>query len=157
MGRLLIKILQKNRTSRIIWVCVCVCVCVCVRMHIITKLCLTLWDPRDCSPPNSSVWGIFQARILEQIAISYSRESSRSWDQTHIPVTLALAGRHFTTEPLVHIIIGYIVSRYFVWRILHEDHIVLTPTKLCSGIFLSVQKKEDSKKKILGHTLLFFK
>ena len=30
-------------------------------------------DPMDCSPPGSSVHGIFQARILEQVAISYSR------------------------------------------------------------------------------------
>ena len=32
--------------------------------------CLTLCDPRDCSPPGSSVHGIFQARILERVAIS---------------------------------------------------------------------------------------
>ena len=31
--------------------------------------CLTLWDPMDCSPPGSSVRGIFQARILEWVAI----------------------------------------------------------------------------------------
>ena len=34
--------------------------------------CLTLCDPMDCSPPDSSVHEIFQARILEQVAISYS-------------------------------------------------------------------------------------
>ena len=34
--------------------------------------CLTLSDPRDCSPSGSSVHGIFQARTLEWIAISYS-------------------------------------------------------------------------------------
>ena len=32
-------------------------------------LCLTLWDPMDCGPPGSSVHGIFQARILEWVAI----------------------------------------------------------------------------------------
>ena len=37
------------------------------------QLCLTLCDPMDCSPPGSSVLGIFQARILEWVAISYSR------------------------------------------------------------------------------------
>ena len=36
-------------------------------------LCLTLCDPIDCSPPCSSVHGIFQARVLEQIAFSSSR------------------------------------------------------------------------------------
>ena len=40
--------------------------------------------PMDCSPPGSSVHGISQARILEQIAISSSRASSQSWDQTHV-------------------------------------------------------------------------
>ena len=38
--------------------------------------CLTLCDPMDCSPPDSSVHGIFQARILEWVAVSYSRGSS---------------------------------------------------------------------------------
>ena len=34
------------------------------------------WDPMDCSPPGSSVHGICQARILEQVAISSSKGSS---------------------------------------------------------------------------------
>ena len=33
------------------------------------KSCLTLCDPTDCSPPGSSLHGIFQARILEWVAI----------------------------------------------------------------------------------------
>ena len=40
--------------------------------------------PIDCSPTHSSVHGISQATILEQIAISSSREYSQSWDQTHV-------------------------------------------------------------------------
>ena len=35
--------------------------------------CPTLWDPMDCSPPRFSFYGIFQARILEWVAISFSR------------------------------------------------------------------------------------
>ena len=50
-------------------VCVCVCVCVCA------KSCPTLCGPLDCSPPGSSVCGISQARILEQVAISYPQGS----------------------------------------------------------------------------------
>ena len=42
----------------------------------VTKLCLTLCDPMDCSPPGSSVHGILHARILEWGAISFSRGSS---------------------------------------------------------------------------------
>ena len=51
---------------------------------VVAQSCLTLGDPMDCSPSGSSVHGIFQARILEWGAISYSRESSLSRDQTHI-------------------------------------------------------------------------
>ena len=50
----------------------------------------------DCSPPGSSVHGISQARILEQVAISYSRGSSRPRDQTHIS---CIAGGFFITGP----------------------------------------------------------
>ena len=53
-------------------------------------------DPRDYSPPGSSVHRIFQTRILGWVAISYSRESSRPKNQTHISCT---EGRFFTTEP----------------------------------------------------------
>ena len=46
--------------------------------------CLTLCDPMDCSLPGSSVHGIFQARILEWIAISFSRGSSWPRDRTQV-------------------------------------------------------------------------
>ena len=44
--------------------------------------CLTLCDPMDCGPPGSSVHGLFQARILAWVAISYSRGSSRPRGRT---------------------------------------------------------------------------
>ena len=44
--------------------------------------CPTLCDPMDCSPPGSSVHGILQARILEWVAISFSRGSSQARDGT---------------------------------------------------------------------------
>ena len=40
-------------------------------------------NPMDCSPPDSSVHGISQARMLKWVAISLSRESSRPRDQSH--------------------------------------------------------------------------
>ena len=46
--------------------------------------CPTLCDPMDCSPPGSSVHGILQARLLEWVAISFSRESSWPRDHTQI-------------------------------------------------------------------------
>ena len=45
----------------------------------------TLCDPMNCSPPGSSVQGVLQTRILERVAISYSRGSSRSRDRTPAP------------------------------------------------------------------------
>ena len=52
-------------------------VCVCV-----AQSCLTLRDSVDCSPPGSSVHGILQARILEWVAMPFSRGSSQSRDWT---------------------------------------------------------------------------
>ena len=40
----------------------------------VIQSCLTLLDPMDCSPPGSSVHGIFQARVLEWGAIAFSRK-----------------------------------------------------------------------------------
>ena len=39
---------------------------------LVAQSCLTLCDPMDCSPPDSSVHGILQARILEWIAMPFS-------------------------------------------------------------------------------------
>ena len=54
-------------------------------MHACTHAlsCPPLWDSMDCSPPASSIHGIFQARILEWIAISHSRGSSQPRDRTN--------------------------------------------------------------------------
>ena len=60
---------------------------------LVAQLCLTLCDPMDCSPQGSSVHEIFQARILEWVAISFSRGSSQSRDRTPVSCT---AGRFFT-------------------------------------------------------------
>ena len=46
--------------------------------------CQTLSDPVDCSPPGSSIHGIFQARVLEWVANSFSRGSSQTRDQTWV-------------------------------------------------------------------------
>ena len=47
----------------------------------------------DCSLPGSSIPGIFQARVLEWVAVSFSRGSSQPRDQTQVS---SIAGRHFT-------------------------------------------------------------
>jgi len=58
-------------------------------------VCPTLCDPIDCSPPGSSVHGNLLARILEWVAISYSRGSSQPKDRTHSLASSALAGGFF--------------------------------------------------------------
>ena len=72
----------------------------------------TLCDPMDCSPPDSSVHGIFQARILEWVAISSSRVSSWPRDQTRISWVSCITDRFFTTEPWrsPHIYNGILLS-----------------------------------------------
>ena len=55
-----------------------------VQSSSVTQSCPTLCDPKDGSPPGSPVPGILQARILEWVAISSSRGSSRSRGKTHI-------------------------------------------------------------------------
>ena len=54
--------------------------------------CPTLCDPKDCSPPGSYVHGILQARILEYVAIPFSRGSSQLRDQTS-----CIAGRFYSS------------------------------------------------------------
>ena len=56
-----------------------------------------LCDPMDCSLPGSPVHGISKARILEWVAISSSRGSSRARDRNCIS---CIAGRFFTTASL---------------------------------------------------------
>ena len=50
----------------------------------VAQSCPTLCDPMDCSLLGSSIHGIFQARILEWVAISFSSGSSRPRDQTRV-------------------------------------------------------------------------
>ena len=68
-------------------------------MNIVSEVaqsCATLCNPMDCSPPGSSIHGIFQARILECVAISFSRGSYRPRDQTRSP---ALQADALPSEP----------------------------------------------------------
>ena len=60
----------------------------------VTQLCPTLCDPMDGSLPDSSVPGILQTRILEWVAIFYSRGSSQPWDQRLISC-ISHIGRRF--------------------------------------------------------------
>ena len=59
----------------------------------VVQSCPTLCDPMDSSLPRSSIHGIFQATVLEWVAISFSRRSSQPRDRTQVS---RVVGRHFT-------------------------------------------------------------
>ena len=86
-------IVTDNHTPVYLCLCVCVCVCIFVCSCLVTQSCPTLCDFMDCSPPGSSVHRIFQARILEWVAISSSRESSRPRDWTCVSCVSCLGKR----------------------------------------------------------------
>ena len=73
--------------------------------------------PMDCSQPDSSVHGVFQARILEWVAISFSRRSSQPRDWTWVS---CIVGRHFTAWAIMLIInrLAYFFGKIFIFKII---------------------------------------
>ena len=63
---------------------------------LVAQSCSILWDPMNCSLPGSPVHGILQARILEWVAISFSRGSSwlRNWTWVY-----CITGSSLLSEP----------------------------------------------------------
>ena len=53
-------------------------------IYFVARSCPSLCDPLDCSLPRSSVHGIFQARVLEWVAVSFSRGSSGPRDENQV-------------------------------------------------------------------------
>ena len=64
----------------------------------VAQSCLTLCDPMDCSLPGSSIHGIFQARVLEWVAISFSRGSSRPGDETCVSLIVGRCFYHLSHQ-----------------------------------------------------------
>ena len=111
MGRIFHQLYTKDGNSYVVLFCQCHSF-LCISVFVATKYgcfvafcvcaqsCLTLCNPMDCSLPGSSICGIFQARILEWVAISYSTGSSRPRDQNCVSCVSCLAnGFFFTTVP----------------------------------------------------------
>ena len=88
---------------------------------------VTLCNCMDCSPQGSSVHGIFRARILQQVAISYTRGSSRPRDQTCVS--------------LVSCIARWILYRCATWEALSFDERVLIFVKSNLLIFCNVNTR----------------
>ena len=81
---------QKNSSGDVIPKALFLLVVSC--MYLAAPLCLTLFDPMDCSLPGSSVHGILQERILEWVAMPSSRGSSQPRDGAQV---FLIAGRFF--------------------------------------------------------------
>ena len=82
-------------------------------MHSQSLSCVQLCDLMDCSLPGSSVLGIFSVRILEWVAISASRGSFQSKDQTHVSHVSCIAGGFLTalTREAVYVYLFPIKSK----------------------------------------------
>ena len=93
------------------------------------------YDPMDCSPPGSSVHEISQARILEWVAMSFFRESSRPRDWTCISHVSCIIGGFFS-----HWAIGTLVlSNYTTGQTHHIWSLPLKKTQLV--VKLKMQKR----------------
>ena len=87
-------------------------VCIVFMCAKLLQSCLTLCDPLNYSLPSPSVHGILQARILEWVAIPFSRETSQPRDGTWVS---HIAGRFFTlcdTREAPVVCITYVIFRY---------------------------------------------
>ena len=89
---------------------------------LVTQSCLLLCNPKDCSLPGSSVHGIFQARILEWVASSFSRGSSPPRDGTRVS---HIAGRFFTVWATRHILKITFRQQCMVWCLVCLSFVVL--------------------------------
>ena len=78
---------------------------------------LLFCDPVNHSSPSSSVHGTFRARILEWVAISFSRGYSQSWDWIHVscPLSCRQILYHLATGKALHMYIPYLYPFILQW------------------------------------------
>ena len=102
-------------------------------MHAQSLSCIWIFcDPMDCSPPGSSVHGIFQARILEWVAISFSKGSSPPRDWNHISCIGRWIFYHWAT---------------YLARLFGDK--VPTPTDIYENMYNPVKSHRHSNKHLL--------
>ena len=102
--------------------------------------CLTHCNPVDYSPQGSSVHKIFQARILEWVAISFSRESSWLTDQIQVPFVSCIGRQSLyyctTRETQTRLPQVLIVKKHWLLvsqtHLLHDDEVRLLSCQLTS-------------------------
>ena len=66
----------------------------------VSQSCMTLCDPMDCSLPGSSIRGIFQARLLEWVAMPSSKESSRPRDRIQVSYASCIGRQILATSAI---------------------------------------------------------
>ena len=71
------------------------------------QLCLTLSDPMDCSPPGSSIHGIFQARVLEWAAIAFSNRNWQDNSKMYVEKTRICNRQSWSTYTNVSLLQNY--------------------------------------------------
>ena len=85
------------------------CVCACLLSRSVVSDSVS--NPMKCSPPGSSVSGIFQARILEWVAISSSRGSFRPRERTHVSCIGRQILYHWATWEVLYITTYFIIIK----------------------------------------------
>ena len=118
-------------------------------LFLVSKFCLTLCNPMDCSPPGSSVHGISQARIHEWVAISFSRRPSQPRDQPH---DSCIGRQSLTAEPPGKATMEYYsaIKRDEIWVICTGSFPEMQ-MDLQSVTHSEVSQKEKNKYHILTH------
>ena len=138
-------------------------------MYLVTQICLTLWVPMKWSPPDSSVHGVLQARILGWVAISFSWGSPRPRGQTCLSYISWIGGLFTiwgTREHCRHEIwdgwLSFLINVF--WRRKHFKTILLCPNVSSSLLKYSHRINslhwdalvQDISKYHLRSTVLFF-
>ena len=120
-----------------------------MKVKVKAQSCPTLCDPMDCNLPGSSIHGIFQARILELVAISFSRRSSSPRDQTWVSrivdrcfiVWATREVKHRYTSPYNNIV--FLLSKYSVVECLDHVEDINSQTIFWSCTFLYSNSKGE--------------
>ena len=103
----------------------------------VAQLCPTLCDPMNCSLTGSSLHWILQARILEWVAISFSRGSSWHRDQTQVP---RIAGRRFNSWATREAKLNYKLSIKNIW-----NELQICPSNLTRELEYDGNKKVSTR------------
>ena len=83
----------------------------------VAQSCPTLSDPTDCSPPGSSIHGIFQARVLEWVVIAFSVTGTEDVLKLEVPPLKHVQGKYVTLS------LDWVARRSILWKYLSKKNI----------------------------------